>query len=708
MKDKDKTKEQLITELEEIRHHVTQLDVSGSKSRVEIQQLIDAFPFYVMLVSADHHILMANEMLKQTTGIDPKHIIGGYCPKVVHGLDGPFPGCPLEEANKAGHGIERELFDSGSGRWVRSSAFPSSLRTHDDQTIFIHFTQDITERKQAEEENRRNYDIQQVLNSLLHLALEDISLEGILRKALELILSIPWLALESRGAIFLVEDDPEVLVMKAQNKLAKPIREACSRLPFGRCLCGRAALTQEIQFADHVDERHDIRYKGMIPHGHYCVPILFAGKTLGVINTYLKEGRRSEQRELEFLAAVANTLAGIIVRKRAEEEKHKVEAQLFQSQKMEAIGALTGGVAHDFNNLLTAILGFSELASASLGDNEPVRKDIEEVQAAAKRAASLTRQLLAFSRREVLQPKIMSLNALVTDMEKMLRRLIGEDIELVSVLEPKLRNLKADPGQIEQVIMNLVVNAKDAMPEGGKITIKTENITVNEEYCKFYPDAREGTFVSLMVEDTGAGIDKEVISHIFEPFFTTKELGKGTGLGLSVTYGVVRQHEGWINVYSEPGQGTIFRVYLPVVPAEAIAQTDDNVSLGQFKGNGERILIVEDQDEIRKFATRVLGENGYVEFEAASAREALDIFTSENGEFHMVFSDVILRDKNGLELADQLRSLKRQLPILITSGYTDQKAHWPIIQERGFRFLQKPYSVTDLLQAIKETMKQAK
>lgn len=708
MKDKNKTKQQLITELEEIRHHITQLDVSGSKSKIEIQQLIDAFPFYAMLVSADHHILLANKMVKQTLGIDPKHIIGGYCPKVVHGLDGPFPGCPLEEANEVGHGIERDLFDSGSGRWVRSSAFPSNLRTHDDQIIFIHFTQDITERKQAEEEIRQNYDIQQVVNSLLRLSLEDISFEGILNKTLELILSIPWLALESRGAIFLVEDDPEVLVMKAQNKLAKPIQEACARLPFGRCLCGQAALTREIQFADRVDERHDIRYKGMIPHGHYCVPMLFAGKTLGVINTYLKEGHRSEQRELEFLAAVANTLAGVIVRKRAEEEKHKVEAQLFQSQKMEAIGALTGGVAHDFNNLLTAILGFSELASASLGDNEPVRKDIEEVQAAAKRAASLTRQLLAFSRREVLQPKIMSLNALVTNMEKMLRRLIGEDIELVSILEPKLRNIKADQGQIEQVVMNLVVNAKDAMPKGGKITIKTENITVNEEYCKFYLDAREGTFVSLMVEDTGAGIDKEVIPHIFEPFFTTKEPGKGTGLGLSVTYGVVRQHEGWINVYSEPGQGTIFRAYLPVVPAEAIAQTDDNVSLDQFKGNGERILIVEDQDEIRKFATRVLGENGYVGFEAASAREALDIFTSENGEFHLVFSDVILRDKNGLELADQLRSLKRQLPILITSGYTDRKAHWPTIQERGFRFLQKPYSVTDLLQAIKETMKQAK
>jgi CheY-like chemotaxis protein len=375
---------------------------------------------------------------------------------------------------------------------------------------------------------------------------------------------------------------------------------------------------------------------------------------------------------------------------------------------MEAVGVLAGGVAHDFNNLLTAILGYSELALASLGGNEPVRKDIEEVEAAAKRAASLTRQLLTFSRREVLQPRILNLNALVTNIEKMLRRLIGEDIELVTVLEPKLRSIKADPGQIEQVVMNLVINAKDAMTKGGKITIKTENVTVKEEYRRSYPDARTGEFATLVVEDTGTGIDKEVIRHIFEPFFTTKEPGKGTGLGLSVTYGIVRQHEGWINVYSEPGQGATFRAYLPVIPVEATEQTDENASTDQFKGNGERVLVVEDQDGVREYATRVLGKNGYVGFEAASAREALDIFGKEQGKFHLVFSDVVLPDKNGLELADQLRSLKPQLPILMTSGYTDQKAHWPVIQERGFRFLQKPYSVTDLLQAIKETMEQAR
>ncbi len=389
-------------------------------------------------------------------------------------------------------------------------------------------------------------------------------------------------------------------------------------------------------------------------------------------------------------------------------ERKQLETQLVQAQKMKAIGTLAAGVAHDFNNLLTAILGYSQLALADLGDNESLRRDIEEIKNAGERAASLTRQLLTFSRQEVLQPKIFDLNALVTNIEKMLRRLIGEDIELVTVLEPRLKSIKADPGQIEQVIMNLVINARDAMPEGGKIIIKTESIFINEEYCKFYPDARTGEFVSLLVEDMGAGIDKEVMQHIFEPFFTTKEPGKGTGLGLSVVYGIVRQHGGWINAYSELGQGATLRVYLPSISEEVEIETKEGVSIEQLKGNGERILVVEDEEGIRVFVTRALGKNDYVVFEAANASEALDIFEREQGQFALVFSDVVLPDKNGLELVKQLLSLRPKLPILITSGYTDQKAHWPVIKERGFRFLQKPYSVTDLLQAVKKSIEQTK
>lgn len=287
---------------------------------------LDALSFYVMLIDANHHILLANKAVTRDLGVDPQRIAGGYCPRVVHGLDSPFPGCPLEEAVTKGQAVEREFFDPKFGRWIRAAVYPTGRHTKEEQAIFLHFVYDISKEKQTKDELQRNYDTQNALNSLLNLSLEDVPFEELLRRTLDLILSIPWLTLESRGGIFLVEDEPKVLVMKAQNKLAEPIQKACARVPFGRCLCGRAALTQQIQFADRVDERHETRYESIIPHGHYCVPILFAGKTLGVINTYLKEGHGSEQREKEFLTAVANTLAGILVRKQAAEQlKHSFE-----------------------------------------------------------------------------------------------------------------------------------------------------------------------------------------------------------------------------------------------------------------------------------------------------------------------------------------------------------------------------------------------
>jgi CheY-like chemotaxis protein len=257
--------------------------------------------------------------------------------------------------------------------------------------------------------------------------------------------------------------------------------------------------------------------------------------------------------------------------------------------------------------------------------------------------------------------------------------------------------------------MNLVVNARDAMPEGKKITIKTENVDIDEGYCEIYKYAHPGKFVCLSVEDIGIGMDKEVIQHIFEPFFTTKGPGKGTGLGLSVVYGIVKQNEGWINVYSELGRGSVFKVYLPASFVESKDETKEEViSIQDCHGKGERILLVEDDDGIREFAKRVLFESGYVGFEAANAEEALNIFGKEKGDFHLVFSDVVLPEKSGLQLVDQLLSRKPELKVLLTSGYTDQKSEWPIIREKGYRFIQKPYSLTDLLRVVREVIEQGK
>ncbi|HIE29202.1 TPA: response regulator, partial [Candidatus Poribacteria bacterium] len=244
----------------------------------------------------------------------------------------------------------------------------------------------------------------------------------------------------------------------------------------------------------------------------------------------------------------------------------------------------------------------------------------------------------------------------------------------------------------------------DAMPKGGNLTIKTENVTMHEEQCRVIPEARPGRFVCLSVSDTGVGMDKEIVRRIFEPFFTTKEFGKGTGLGLSVVYGIVAQHEGWINVESEPGQGSTFVVYLPAFSVKPQDETEETISLQELQGSGERILVVEDEEGIRELATKMLSENGYIVFEAANAKEALDIFERENGELHLVFSDVVLPDKNGIELVDQLLLLKPELRILLSSGYTNEKLQWPVIRGRDFRFLQKPYALVSLLQAIREVI----
>jgi len=318
MQDDDKVKEQLV-------YLVAATSTEGERgaaAKVEpgVQEILDALPFYAMLVDADHRILLANKAVNRDLWLDQEQIVGGYCPKVVHGLDHPFPGCPLEEAIEKDHTVTRELFDPRYGLWMESAIYPTRHRTQDGRAVFLHMVHDITERKRAEEEIERNYQIQTVLNALLHISLIDISLEEQLNLILEHIISIPWLALERKGGIFLVEDDPEVLVMKVQYGLATPLLNTCRRVPFGRCLCGRAALSGEVQFSDCVDDRHENRYEGISPHGHYCVPILSAGKVLGVINLYLREGHRHDKREEEFLRAVADVLAGITERKRAEEE----------------------------------------------------------------------------------------------------------------------------------------------------------------------------------------------------------------------------------------------------------------------------------------------------------------------------------------------------------------------------------------------------
>ena len=446
-----------------------------------------------------------------------------------------------------------------------------------------------------------------------------------------------------------------------------------------------------------------------IPEGHIpltrvlVVPVFSHGRIVALAGVANKPTDYTED-DARQVESFATNVQVIIDRRQAEEEKGKIQAQLLQAQKMEAIGTLAGGVAHDFNNLLTAIRGYVDLVMMKVDKTETFYRYLKQIHDASVRAADLTRQLLLFSRKQPMEFIHLNINRTIDDLLLMLNRLIGEDIVVRTNLEPDIWMVRADTGSIEQVIMNLAGNARDAMPDGGSLVIRTENVLLDDEYCKVVLEARPGKFVCLSVEDTGIGMNKKTIQHIFDPFFTTKEAGKGTGLGLSVIYGIVKQHEGWINVASEPGRGSTFRIYLPASSVKSEYEVKKAYPSHKLQGNGERILLVEDEEGVRGFALEVLRGSGYSVAEASNVQEALEIFEREKGDFHLILSDVVLPDKSGLYLVDRLLSYKPDLRVLLSSGYTDQKSRWQLIQERDFRFLQKPYALADLLQAVKEVM----
>lgn len=380
-----------------------------------------------------------------------------------------------------------------------------------------------------------------------------------------------------------------------------------------------------------------------------------------------------------------------------------LEEQLRQSQKMDALGRLAGGIAHDFNNLLTAINGYSQIAMLKLHEKDPLRKDLQEVLKAGERAASLTRQLLAFSRLQVFLPRVIDLNVVVTDIDKLLRRLIGEDIHLVASLSPGLGYVMADPGQIEQVVLNLVVNARDAMPRGGTLTIETANVDLTQDYSHQNYRAKPGAYVMLAVTDTGSGMDELTISRAFEPFFTTKEPGKGTGLGLSTVYGIVEQSGGDIRVYSEVGRGTTFKIYLPRVEKDEEPQPLIGYTDAPSRGT-ETILLVEDEDSVRNLVQAILKNNGYTVIQAKHGGEALLICERFEGEIHLMMTDVVMPQLSGRELAERLAPLRPQMKVLYMSGYTDDAIVRHGITQAGPSLIQKPFTPDAILRKVREML----
>lgn len=386
--------------------------------------------------------------------------------------------------------------------------------------------------------------------------------------------------------------------------------------------------------------------------------------------------------------------------------QRSIEAQFRQSQKMEAVGRLAGGIAHDFNNILGAIEGYATLTLNALKDEDPIRPDIEEIRKAVARAAALTRQLLVFSRKTALQKKICSAGAIIENLQSMVKRIIGEDIRLEIELQPELPQMMADASQIEQLLVNLLVNARDAMPGGGDIKLRALARTLERQEIKS-PAVPEtgGDFIVISVKDGGLGMSRETLEHIFEPFFTTKEKGKGTGLGLATVYGVVKQHNGWIEVASSPGQGAEFTVYLPACPGVEKPPAEQKNHTYTAAGTAARILIIEDDDALRNLANKALKEAGHAPETARGAAEGLEIFRGARGEFDVIFSDLVLGDRKIIDVVDEFTKINPRAKFIFTSGYLDDKTNLDLIAARGYKFIPKPYALDALLKAIQEALK---
>jgi signal transduction histidine kinase len=437
-------------------------------------------------------------------------------------------------------------------------------------------------------------------------------------------------------------------------------------------------------------------------HAAIAFPILLGSEVLGVVEFFAQSIREPDSELLAMMATIGSQIGQFLERRNAEKALRTSEEQLRQSQKLEAIGQLAGGVAHDFNNLLTVIGGYSSILLGRISEDSPHRVAVEEIKKASERASALTRQLLAFSRKQILQPKLLDLNGVSADIEKMVRRLISEDIVLFILTDPLLGKVKADPGQVEQVLLNLIVNARDAMPQGGKLTIETANRFLSEEYALRHA-ASAGRYVMLAVSDSGCGMDAEVKEHIFEPFFTTKGAGKGTGLGLSTVYGIVKQSGGHIWLYSELNRGTTFKVYLPRLD-ENQEELEASIGTTAMPKGTETVLLVEDEEQVRGILTDMLESQGYHVVVASDGNEALNIASLHDGTIHLLLTDVVMPQMSGRQLAEHAAAIRPEMKILYMSGYTDDAIVRHGLLDEKLNFLQKPFDSAAVARKVREVL----
>jgi signal transduction histidine kinase/CheY-like chemotaxis protein len=451
-------------------------------------------------------------------------------------------------------------------------------------------------------------------------------------------------------------------------------------------------------------------------HGTDCPPegcpscqVLKTGKPTSIeifepkLNKYIEIKALPRLDAGNHLIGLVHVVRDITDRKKAEKEQQKLQSQLIQAQKMESIGTLAGGIAHDFNNILNVIIGFSSLIEMNMREDDPLRTNLKEIFSASERATHLTQSLLSFSRKQIMVPKYVNLNEIVNGVKKMLARIISEDIELMTRLTEEELTVMADSVQIEQVLINLATNARDVMPDGGSLTIETELVELDDNYIKMHGFGKIGKYVLISISDTGFGIDEATKTKIFEPFFTTKELGKGTGLGLSMVYGIIKQHNGYINVYSEPGEGTTFRIYLPVIKAvsEKMQPSSGHVPV---QGGTETILVAEDDRALRRLSKDILEKNGYTVVEAVDGDDAISKFRENTKDIQLLLLDVIMPKKNGKDVYEEIKKIRSDIKALFLSGYTSDHIQRKRVLEEGINFIFKPVSVNDLLRKVREVL----
>jgi PAS domain S-box-containing protein len=808
---------------------ITERKLAEEQNRI-LAQAIKSISECVSITDLDNKILFLNDVFLRTYGYEEGELLGkdiGLVRSVENrdGIGGDILASTIQGS------WQGELLNRRKDNSEFSVSLSTSIVTNEEgkAIALIGVATDITERKQAEKIIQKNYDTQTALNDLLHISLDNTSLEDILKRAFDLVLSIPWLALEAKGGIFLVEDEPDVLVMKVHNNLAESLIRMCARVPFGKCLCGRAAATQQIQFCNHLDERHEIRYEGMQPHGHFCVPILSAGRTIGVMVLYIKEEHNQDQNEEEFLSVFTNALAGIIERKHAEEAvvaseiryrrlfeaakdgilildaetgmvvdvnpfmiemlgysheqfigktiwelgffkdiianrdkflelqqkgfiryedlpletsdgrrmavefvsnsyeinhqkviqcnihditrrknaeetRKSLEAQLHQVQKLESIGTLASGIAHDFNNILGIILGYSSLLGILKEDPQKYSEAVVAIEKATRRGAGLVKQLLTFARKTEAHFESVSINDMIVEITKLLEETFPKTITVSTTLQQDLPAIVADASQIHQVLLNLCVNARDAMPKRGTLSISTRTIDGEVVSTRFSKKATARQYVQIEVADTGIGMDESTRQKIFEPFFTTKDPGKGTGLGLSVVFGIVESHSGIIDVRSAPGEGTSFIVYLPMPEREVEVLQPAGKDLKEISGGTETILIIEDEELLKELLKASLVSKGYTILTAGDGVQGVKMYQSHQKEIAVVVSDVGLPLLNGQDVFREIRKINPEAKVILASGFIEPEAKSQMYRAGLKNFIQKPYLQDEVLQKIREAI----